>query len=284
MEIRGRVIDTIPSLRIIKVETRDRMYYVYLSRKMFRDFGPYFYETPYASMEVDKKEIHGQYSCYHLKSFTKIIKHIRRERKVFFDIVEIQDSIKDIINRKENMLFLDLEYSLPSSRGYREKFIEIIQYGLVLYNKDGKKILENQSLVKPNKKSSLNKQTLNFVNREFKEFKDGVDYIVFYQTFEQLLEKYNPRIVVWGNNDVPTLEKSFRINHLRPLNIRKRSLNLMQLIKNYYGMKNDLGLFETYELATKTKLEPQTHDAFEDAVILKGVYDLFKKDINKKRI
>ena len=264
MEIRGRVIDTIPSLRIIKVETRDRMHYVYLSRKMFRDFGPYFYETPYASMEVDKKEIHGQYSCYHLKSFT--------------------NSIKDIINRKENMLFLDLEYSLPSSRGYRKKFIEIIQYGLVLYDKDGKKILEDQSLVKPNKKSSLNKQTLNFVNREFKEFKDGVDYIVFYQTFEQLLEKYNPRIVVWGNNDVPTLEKSFRINHLRPLNIRKRSLNLMQLIKNYYGMKNDLGLFETYELATKTKLEPQTHDAFEDAVILKGVYDLFKKDINKKRI
>jgi hypothetical protein len=51
----------------------------------------------------------------------------------------------------------------------------------------------------------------------------------------------------------------------------------MQLIKNYYGIKNDLGLFETYELATKTKLEPQTHDAFEDAVILKGFMIYLKK-------
>ncbi|HHU21207.1 MAG TPA: hypothetical protein GXZ51_02020 [Acholeplasma sp.] len=284
MEIRGRVVDTIPSLRIIKAETRDRMYYVYLSRKMFRDFGPYFYETPYVLMEVDKKETHGKYSCYHLKAFTKIIKHIQRERRVFFDILEIQDSIRDIINRKENMLFIDLEYSLPSSRGYREKFIEIIQYGMVLYDKEGKKILEDHSLVKPNKKSSLNKNTLNFISREFKEFKDGVDYIVFYQTLEEILEKYDPKIVVWGNNDVPTLEKSFRINHLKPLKIRKRSLNLMQLIKNYYSLKNDLGLFETYELATNTKLEPQMHDAFEDAVVLKGLYDQFKKDINKKRI
>ena len=72
------------------------------------------------------------------------------------------------------MLFIDLEYSLPSSRGYREKFIEIIQYGMVLYDKEGKKILEDHSLVKPNKKSSLNlwkviallyKKHYNYVNK-----------------------------------------------------------------------------------------------------------------------
>lgn len=105
MEIRGRVIDTIPSLRIIKVETRDRMYYVYLSRKMFRDFGPYFYETSYASMEVDKKEIHGKYACYHLKSFTKIIKHIRRERKVFLILLRFKILLKILLIVKKICCF-----------------------------------------------------------------------------------------------------------------------------------------------------------------------------------
>ena len=55
----------------------------------------------------------------------------------------------------------------------------------------------------------------------------------------------------------------------------------MTLIKNYYGYKDELGLFQTYEKLTDSNLGHQKHDAFEDAYVTKEIYEIFKTKINE---
>lgn len=284
MEIRGKILETFPSERIIKIKSRKRIYYVYLTRKFFRDFGPYFYEFPYVFIEVSesKKNQHG-FSCFELTAFNKIAQFVSRSRKVFFDIEKIRDGIRTIINKTDNLLFLDLEFSLPSYNPNQRNPVEIIQYGLVLTNSLGEIITTSKNLVKPNKFYALNKKTLKFFNREIYDFEDAVDYIEFYQLLEKLTLEYDAKIIAWGRNDIITMEKSFKINRLFPLEIKERYINIMQLMKTYYNLKNDLGLFDTYQMITHKDLDLQAHDAYEDAVVMMEVYFAFKKLINKKK-
>ena len=72
-------------------------------------------------------------------------------------------------------------------------------------------------------------------------------HIEFYQLLESIIDKYDVKIIAWGRNDILTMEKSFELNRLKPLDIRNRYINLMQVVKNYYNFKADLGLFNTYE-------------------------------------
>lgn len=282
MEIKGKIIETFPSERIIKIANRKRIYYVYLTRKFFRDFGPYFYEFPYVFIEVSKtKKIHHGYSCFELTAFNKVVQFISRSRKVFFDIDKIRESIKTLLNKDDNLLFLDLEFSLPSYNPYKRTAAEIIQYGLVLTDSFGKIILTSKDLVKPNRFHSLNKKTLKFLNRDIYDFEEAVDYIEFYQILESLINKYDAKIIAWGRNDIITMEKSFKINRLFPLDIKERYINIMQLMKTYYNLKNDLGLFDTYQIMTNNDINSQSHDAFEDAVVMMDVFFAFKEFINK---
>ncbi|MFA6827116.1 MAG: hypothetical protein WCR64_01550 [Bacilli bacterium] len=284
MEVRGKIIETFPSERIIKIGNRKRIYYVYLSRKFFRDFGPYFYEFPYLIIEVsENKKIHNGYSCFELTAFIKVTQFISRSRKVFFDIKKIQEGIKNIINKEYNLLFLDLEFSLPSYNPYKRTASEIIQYGLVLTDNFGNVITASNNLVKPNKFQSLNKKTLKFLNREIYDFEEAVDYIEFYQTLEKFINEYDVKIIAWGRNDIITMEKSFKINKLFPLDLKERYINIMQLMKTYYNLKNDLGLFDTYQMITNNDIDSQSHDAYEDAVVMMDVFFAFKKHINKKK-
>ncbi len=282
MEIRGKIIETFPSERLVKIKSRKRIYYVYLSRKFFRDFGPYFYEFPYVLIEVGEiRKIHNGYSCFELTAFNKVVQFISRSRKVFFDIEKIRESIKTIINKDSNLLFLDLEFSLPSYNPNRRTPVEIIQYGLVLTDSLGNVITASKNLVKPNKFYALNKKTLKFFNREIYDFEEAVDYIEFYQILEKLITEYDAKIIAWGRNDIITMEKSFKINRLFPLKIKERYINIMQLMKTYYNLKNDLGLFDTYQIMTNNDLDSQAHDAYEDAVVMMDVFFAFKKLINK---
>ena len=56
----------------------------------------------------------------------------------------------------------------------------------------------------------------------------------------------------------------------------------MQVIKNYYNYHDEMGLFQTYQDMSNQSLEEQQHDAFEDAMILREVFNLFKEKINSK--
>ena len=66
----------------------------------------------------------------------------------------------------------------------------------------------------------------------------------------------------------------------KPITKRKDFINLMQVIKNYYSIKDDIGLFKAVDwLENKESKEEQEHDALDDAFMTMKVFHLFKKRI-----
>ena len=87
MKVYGKIINTIPEERIVKIEYNGRLIYLYMSRKLFKDFGPYFYNKPYIFVEASEKSRRlGDILVYDVESFVKVVEPNLRERKVFYDI------------------------------------------------------------------------------------------------------------------------------------------------------------------------------------------------------
>ena len=51
-------------------------------------------------------------------------------------------------------------------------------------------------------------------------------------------------------------------------------IDLLKLHKDYFNLKDDLGLFKAYQVYYKID-ETQAHDAHDDALITKQVFDAF---------
>ncbi|NLD26028.1 MAG: hypothetical protein GX661_01560 [Acholeplasmataceae bacterium] len=277
MKIYGKILTTFPKDRIIKVLGKNRIYYLYMSRKLFRDFGPYFLNKPYVfvNTEAEKKK-YNHFYCYEIDYFNKIVESNIREKRVYYNIATIRNGVKRLINKTKKKLFLDLEFSLPSYYQTMVHIPEIVQYGMVLEDENGDIIFEDGSLVKPLKKHSLNLRTLKFLSKSREDFDNACSYIEFYQLLERCIEEEDVKIIAWGRNDILTMEQSFKLNHLKPLDIRNRYINIMQVIKNYYNSKTDLGLFNTYQMFSGAEREKQHHDALEDALMTREIYRMFK--------
>lgn len=283
MKIYGKILTTLPRERIIKILTGKQIYYLYMSRKVFKDFGPYFFNKPYVFVNVsEERKRYGDYYCYEIVSFNKIVQSGKREKKVFYNIDTIRKGVRRLLDKTKNKIFLDLEFSLPSYYQTMVHVPEIVQYGIIVEDEHSNIVFADDSLVKPYKKSSLNLRTLKFLNKTHEDFADACSYIEFYQLLERLIDKYNAKIIAWGRNDILTMEQSFKLNRLKPLDIRNRYINLMQVVKNYYNLKTDLGLFNTYEEMSGNTHEMQTHDAFEDAMLTREIYRMFQNIVKEE--
>lgn len=281
MRIYGKIIETIPEERIVKIEYDARIIYLYMSRKLFKDFGPYFYHQPYIFVDIDNHpKRNGSFLVYNINYFIKVIEPAKRERKVFYDVLTIKKGVKKLLDKIEYKMFLDLEFSLPAYYQSMPHIAEIVQYGIVIENKDGDIVYEDSALVNPKKKYSLNSRTLKFLSRNRDEFDDAINYIDFYNLLKNLLKEYNPKIIAWGRSDMLALEQSFEVNKIKALPIRKKYVNIMQVIKNYYNLKDEMGLFQTYQEMSGESLKPQIHDASEDAMLTREIYRMFKIKVN----
>lgn len=283
MKIFGKILTTLPRERIIKILTGKKIYYLYMSRKVFKDFGPYFFNKPYVFVNIsEERKRYGDYYCYEIVSFNKIVQSGKREKKVFYNIDTIRKGVRRLLDKTKNKIFLDLEFSLPSYYQTMVHIPEIVQYGIIVEDEYSNIVFTDGSLVKPNKKYSLNLRTLKFLNKTREDFADACSYIEFYQLLERLIDEYNAKIIAWGRNDILTMEQSFKLNRLKPLDIRNRYINLMQVVKNYYNLKTDLGLFSTYEEMSGNTHELQMHDAFEDAMITREIYRMFQNIVKEE--
>ena len=56
----------------------------------------------------------------------------------------------------------------------------------------------------------------------------------------------------------------------------------MHDIKHYYNLKDEMGLFQTYEEMAEMDLAPQQHDALEDAMVTREIFRMFKDKINQE--
>lgn len=281
MKVYGKIHQILKRERIISIEINSKLEFFHMTNRFMKDFKLYLFKKPYVFMDVKEEyEIYNYHRCREIDHFIKIVLPTRKGNEVFYDISVIQDGVKALINKPQHRLFIDLEFSLnsPLSKGVSE----IVQYGLILEDEDGNVILEDSSLVKPVNKKALNIKTLLFLSRSLEDFDSSCDYIEFYQLLDNIIEKYNPKIYAWGQNDILALENSFKVNHLKPLDIRNRYINLMHVIKNYYSYKQEKGLFSTYQEMTNTEETSQIHDALEDALIEREIFYIFKKEINEK--
>lgn len=283
MNLYGKVIDTFPKQRVVKLEGVKRIFYLYMSRKLFRDFGPYFVNKPYIFVTAsgDKKK-YGNFYCQEVLHFNKIVLSDHREKKVYYNIDTIKKSIKSLLSKMKSKLFLDLEFSLPPYFNTMAHVPEIVQYGMVLEDENGNLLFEDGSLVMPKKKYSLNPRTLKFLSKTREDFQHACSYEDFYRLLKRFIEEEDVKIIAWGRNDILTIEQSFELNGLKPLDIRSRYINLMQVIKNYYNSKTDLGLFSTYQELSGTEYEVQRHDALEDALIAREIFRIFKALVLKE--
>ncbi|MFA6842834.1 MAG: hypothetical protein WCR33_00360 [Bacilli bacterium] len=278
MRIYGKVRAVNKKARIISVADKYKVSYYHLTNNTMKNFKNYLYQMPYIIFESNKEhKYHNNIKCGEVEHFIKIFKPNMHNVQVYYDLKEIQSQIKDLMNNIDNKMFIDLEFSLVGGRNHVN---EIIQYGILIEDKDGNKLFEDASLVKPIFHNSLNWQTLKFLNLYQSDFETACNYIEFYQLMQRLINQYDPKVIAWGKNDYLSLENSFRLNHLQSLNIESRYMNLMKVMKNYYQFKQEKGLFDTYRKMAGGNISAQKHDALEDAVIEREIFYMFKNVIN----
>lgn len=280
MKIYGKVHNVLKKERIISILVNNRIAYFHMTNKNMKDFKNYLIKKPYVFLNVsDNPTYIGTLKAYNIEYFIKIIDSQLPRSKVYYDINIIKQGVRKLLNGVKNKMFIDLEFSIPTPTC---RISEIIQYGIIIEGENDEVLFSASSLVNPLRSRALNKRTLSFLSLTLEDFNNACSYIEFYQLLEECIKKYDVKIFAWGRNDILALEQSFKSNYLQPLDIRNRYINLMQVIKNYYNYRQEMGLFTTYQELTNTSSIPQIHDALEDASIAREIYHIFYKNINEE--
>lgn len=277
--IRGFSDDT----RIFEILLNHKVQMFYLSRSQYKKFKPYISEGLVVHFTCKDERIEqSRYKVYEVISFVKMMRHLPRKTIIYYDLSTIKQGVKKILNRDGYRMFLDLEFTMPP-HGYSHGggFVsEIIQYGFYLEDSDGNAISTDWGMIKPKHQIGINSRTAEFLKTTEESIRNAPSCYKFYNKFKDILSLYQPTIYVWGRNDIIMLDSFYQINNLKPLADRKKFVNLMQIIKNYYGIKTDIGLFNAYQLFnTKAKTE-QDHNALNDSIVTSGVFHLFQEELN----
>ena len=115
---------------------------------------------------------------------------------------------------------------------------------------------------------------LNLTEDELAFYESAIHYDDFYDKLAFIVNTYHPKFIVWGKNDISALHDSYRLHQKKPLTVATDFIDLLKLHKDYYNLKDDLGLFKAYQTYYKID-ETQAHDALDDALITKQVFDAF---------
>lgn len=283
-KICGRIRNVDLEERTFEIVKKRKVEFFYLTRSQMKKFKAYLQEDLLVELEYKNELIkRGKIKAYDVIGFTKLIAVTKLKRIVYFDMDTIKRGVLKVLNREGYKLFIDLEFTMPPYDYVGGTYpSEIVQYGFILEDNDGQIIYEDSSLVKVNNKQGINSRTLDFLNRKPEDFKNAATPKQFYKIFKDCLEKYNPIIMVWGKNDISMLDSFYERNNLPPITTRASFINLMQLLKNYYGLKSDIGLFNALNYFQDDFNLLQEHDALADALVTSMVYHCFKEYANRK--
>ncbi len=262
--------------RIISIRIKNRVEYFYLQGSLVKKFSKYLIRGRFVTFKVtDEHKTINKLKALKIDSFTKITMQRYREKVDYYNLDVVKMGIYKVMHTKRNKMFLDLELSMhPYTKS--EKFVqEIIQIGIVIENNQGKVLEEYSTYVKPRLYPKITIRTKKFLKIDQGTINRGITAKIFYDQFKKLVDQYDPIIVIWGKNDVISLQDFYQINKFRNITPREKFLNLMQVYKNFYNFKNDVGLFKCFE-SFGNILDKQKHDALEDAKITRLVFEHFK--------
>ena len=281
--ISGEILAYDEEERLIALKHKNRINLYYIQRSLLNKIGKYLVVGRFIQfMCYDEQRMYKKYKVYTVDYIIKIMCIRYRKNIVYYDVKNIQTGTKTLINNLKNIMFLDLEMSMHPYNVNKNFKQEIIQAGIYLIGKDDNVIASHSINIQPTIHKKLTKRTTRFLNITQEEIDNGVTFKEFYDLFKELIDKYNPAIMVWGRNDFLALRDAYRINKVPSLAHKTRYINLLKLHKNYFNLKNDLGLFNAYKLYENVD-DVQAHNAYEDAVVTYKIFNGFKKVVNKKK-
>lgn len=282
--ISGRILSYNEEDRIISLRIKDKISYYYLQRSLLNRISKYIELGRFIQFTItDEERLYRKHKVATVDYIIKIMEIRYRKNIVYYDVKDIQKGTKELINSLDYKMFLDLEMSMHPYKVDKSFVQEVIQVGYILVDKAGNVIATYNENIKPTIHRKITKRTIKFLGITQEEVDQGVSFEEFYNEFKGVIKKYNPGIIVWGRNDFLALNQSYKINHLPSLATMTRYINLLKIHKNYFNLKNDLGLFNALKLYENFD-DIQAHNAYEDAEVTRKIFYGFKEVVNNKRI
>ncbi len=283
MQITGLIYDIELNNRIFSIKEGNNLKYFYCSNGLMRKFKKYLFEGILVSFVCEDKEVVKNNVLVHQVNFFKEIDSVYKFGMVkHYSKPRISSELKEFVNKLNNLMFIDLEMTMPGYNAPKDFLIELIQASYIITDKDFNAITKTNLHILPTINKFLSDRCTEFLNITYDELQfKGVPFKKFYNQFKKDILKYNPTIIIFGKNDKLFLESSYKTNGVASLSQYTRFVNLSQLLKNYYELSQDPGLFKSYELMYKTELPAQKHDAFEDAYYTYLVFKKFREELNK---
>ena len=279
----GKIRDINEDKRIITVDHHKRFGFYYMSRGMFKQFMDYFQKDIYIFLKVkEESRLYKGFQVRNVVSIDKILAPKANKPKIYYDISMIKTEIRKLVNQKRYRLFIDFEMSMPPYRNYHHFVSEIIQVGFVLTDEYGFEIQRENAFIKPELFPRLSRRTLKFLDLKQSDVDKGILYNHLHQQLVDIQKRYQPIVYTWGKNDKSELMKLNKIHHLFNFVHDMQFVDLLSLHKTYFRLKNDLGLFNAYNIYANHDLSHQKHDALEDAMVTKHVFYWFKDVCNHK--
>lgn len=280
--IGGRILEINEEERIITLKVKHRLQHFYLQRSLMNNLGKYLCISRFIQFVVkEEPRIYRSYKVQNVDHVIRIMEIRYRKNLIYYDIKNIKRGTKRLVNQLGTKMFLDLEMSMHPYKVDKSFKQEIIQVGYVLYNQKNEVIEEYNQMIKPTLHPKITKRTQKFLGIAQEDVDKGIEYKEFYKHFSKVIEEHNPAIIVWGRNDFLALRESYIINKVASLRKKTRYINLLKLHKNYFNLKNDLGLFNALNLYTERE-STQIHHALEDAKVTQEIFEGFRKTINQK--
>ena len=278
MKIKGLIHFVDIENKIIGISAYKRIKFFYFQNSQMNIFKRYLYSGNFIELEYNETNLRtkNKYTAY----VVDFVYQLYSTSQSFYDKKNINYSLKNFLKSLGNILVLDLEMTMPDYNKKGQPFkAELIQAGFVVIDTNGEEIERYSNYVKPTLAKTISKRVEDFLKISIDDFNyKAISYDKFYDDYKEIIENYNPTILVYGKNDIKVLTESYEINHKEPIN--NRFVNLCQLVKNYYDLKNDPGLFRLYKVYYGSSNE-QVHDAFDDCEVTARVFSAFKKDVEQ---
>lgn len=284
MEVKGLIHGVDFKHKTISIKLHQRLHHYYFQNNLMKRFKKYLYEGNCITLVCeDSKEDRGGYSSHRVIYVKEVFVPTFKGKKMLYSKRQLNKSLHKFFDTLDYKMFLDIEMTMPPYKMDSSFVSEIVQAGFLIVNKSGEVVLKENYYVRPTKFPHINKRTRTFLHIDDSLIeKEAISYVKFYRIFKNLLNKYKPAILTFGKNDKLFMERSYTINELPSLSFMSRFINLSQLIKNYYELTNDPGLFVLYEKYTGIS-NYQAHDALEDAEVTYVVYQNFIKDMKNNK-
>ena len=283
MKIYGMIHYVELDAKIIGIVKNKKICYFYFQNSQMNMFKRYLYKGNLIELEYDEEKttIKNKKESYVVSFVYKISAPGKLDSIVYYDKRNLNNSLSKFLKCLGNVMFLDLEMTMPSysfkGKGFKP---EIIQAGFIVYDSSFEEICRYSNYIKPKLVDKISRRVENFLNISQEEFSlKAIPYEKFYNDFKEVLDDYNPVIVVYGRNDIIVLNDSYIINEVASLKQQTRFINLCQIIKNFYDLRNDPGLFKLYKIYYDQD-DIQVHDAFNDSEVTAQVFKAFKDEVN----